>query len=252
MHKRENTMQTHLTLKSRNVKTGPIPVSTTDAASCPVSCPFNNGGGCYAASGPLALHWRKVSEGVAGDTFAAFCDSVAALPAGQLWRHNQAGDLAGAGDSIDAQALAALVAANEGKRGFTYTHKPMTASNAQAVADANARGFAVNVSANNLQHADELAALAVAPVVSVLPIEYERRNVKGQWLETLQEYRERLATLPQTTPEGRRVVVCPATFRDDVSCASCKLCAVIKREAVVGFPAHGVQRKRASAIAAGC
>lgn len=243
-------MQTHLTIKSRNVKTGPIPVSTTTAESCPPSCPFNNGGGCYAASGPLALHWRKVSEQKAGAAFDAFCNQIAALPAGQLWRHNQAGDLVGVGDIIDNASLAQLIAANAGKRGFTYTHKPMDVSdNAAAVANANANGFAVNVSANNLQHADALADMRVGPVVSVLPIEYQRREKGGQWLETEKEYKARLRELPQTTPAGRKMTVCPATYRDNVSCATCKLCAVIDRETVVGFPAHGVQKKRASAIA---
>jgi len=242
-------MRTHLTLKSRNAKTGPIPVSTTEAASCPGSCPFNNGGGCYAASGPLALHWRKVSEKRAGEAFDIFCDQVAALPEGQLWRHNQAGDLAGQGDDIDTKALEKLVAANNGRRGFTYTHKPMTTRNAVAVSGANANGFCVNVSANNLQHADQLSDAVAAPVVSVLPIEYERGNVRGEWSETLAEYKTRLATLPQTTPAGRVVVVCPATFRDDVSCATCKLCAITSRRTVVGFPAHGALKKRASAIA---
>jgi hypothetical protein len=244
-------MFTHLTLKSRNEKTGPIPVSTTDAASCPPSCPFNNGGGCYAASGPLALHWRKVSDGRAGAAFDKFCEQVAALPAGQLWRHNQAGDLAGVGDEIDLASLAKLIKANAGKRGFTYTHKPMTPQNAAAVATANDNGFCVNVSANNLQHADALSQANVGPVVSVLPIEYERKNKRGQWLETEKEYKARLRELPQTTPAGRKLTVCPATYKDGVSCASCKLCAVIKRETVVGFPAHGVQKKRASAVAGG-
>jgi hypothetical protein len=46
-------MQVHFTLKSANVKTGPIPVSTTERASCPSDCKMKSE--CYAASGPLAL-----------------------------------------------------------------------------------------------------------------------------------------------------------------------------------------------------
>jgi hypothetical protein len=52
----------HLTLKSRNVKTGPIPVSTSTRKTCPDSCPFKNNG-CYAESGPLAIHWKAVTQG---------------------------------------------------------------------------------------------------------------------------------------------------------------------------------------------
>ncbi len=221
-------MQTHLTIKSRNVKTGPIPVSTTSAQSCPTACPFNAGGGCYAASGPLALHWSKVTSARAGQNYADFLAQIAALPDGQLWRHNQAGDLAGAGDALDIAALRRLVAANSGKRGFTYTHKPLTqADEKQAVADANANGFTVNLSANNLEHADTLADLGIGPVVAVLPAD---------------------ATENTITPNGRKVIVCPGTIRDDISCVTCELCAR-QRDAIVGFPAHGTSKRKADAVA---
>jgi hypothetical protein len=223
-------MQTHLTLVSRNVKTGPIPVSTTSAESCPASCPFNNANGCYAASGPLALHWRKVTNGLSGDSYGAFLDKVSRLMKGQLWRHNQAGDLIGEGDSLDVQALALLVKANKGKRGFTYTHKPL-ASQAErdAIRDANKGGFTVNLSGNTLDHADTLADMGIAPVVVVLPHD---------------------ATSNTVTPKGRKVVVCPATQRDDISCASCGLCQK-QRDSIVGFPAHGTSKRKADLIAQG-
>lgn len=224
-------MFVHLTPVSRNVKTGPIPVSTTSAESCPSACPFNNAnkGGCYAESGPLAIHWRKVTQGKAGDSFGLFLDKIAALPKGQLWRHNQAGDLIGQGDSLDIQALSLLVKANKGKRGFTYTHKPLaTESERQAIAQANKEGFTINLSGNNPAHADTLADMGIGPVVTVLPADVTENT---------------------TTPAGRKIVVCPATQRDDVSCATCKLCAVSTREVIVGFPAHGTSKRKASAIA---
>lgn len=218
-----------LTLESRNAKTGKIPVSTTTALTCPLSCPFNtaNEGGCYASGGPLRIQWGKVTDGKAGMGWAAFCEAVAKLPEGQLWRHNQAGDLPGMGDEIDTGALLQLVMANTGKRGFTYTHKPMTPVNAHAVKQANDAGFTINLSANNLAHADELADLGIAPVVTVLPASQ---------------------TTNTTTPKGRKVVVCPATIRDDVNCKNCGLCARL-RDAIIGFPAHGAAHRKANAIA---
>lgn len=224
-------MQVHLTLVSRNVKTGPIPVSTTSAESCPSACPFNNAnkGGCYAESGPLAIHWRKVTQGKAGDSYGAFLDKIARLPKGQLWRHNQAGDLMGVGNSLDIQALALLVKANKGRKGFTYTHKPLdTQAQRDAIRDANKGGFTVNLSGNNPAHADSLCDLGIAPVVTVLPADASENT---------------------TTPKGRKIVVCPATQRDDVSCATCKLCAIASRDVIVGFPAHGTSKRKASAIA---
>lgn len=206
-----------LTLKSANVKTGPIPVSITGSDSCPPSCPFS-GGGCYAKGGPLAIHWRKVTQGDRGMPWADFCESISALPNDQLWRHNAAGDLIGAGESIDPVALGQLVAANQGKRGFTYTHKTNGPANFQWIKAANQWGFTVNMSANDLRHADQLADTGAGPVVTVLPID---------------------APPKQLTPKGRTVVTCPATYRENVSCATCKLCAVSDRSTIVGFPAHG-------------
>ena len=135
----------HLTLVSRNVKTGPIPVSTTTAETCPDNCPFK-AKGCYAKGGPLAIHWRKVTEGKSGMEWDSFCWSIHRLPEGQLWRHNQAGDLPGLNDDLDTIALGQLVQANKGKRGFTYTHKPLDSEHERlAVANANRNGFTVNL-----------------------------------------------------------------------------------------------------------
>lgn len=211
-------MQVHLTLKSANAKTGPIPVSTTERDSCPTDCAMR--AGCYAASGPLALHWAAVSAGTRGTSWGQFVQAIAALPEGQLWRHNQAGDLPQAGGTIDAVKLGQLVAANQGRRGFTYTHHRDRASLAW-VKHANEWGFTVNLSANDLQDADTLADTGAGPVVVVLP-------------STQTENTE--------TPAGRKVVVCPATQRDDVSCATCQLCQR-QRSTIVGFPAHGTKKR---------
>lgn len=225
--------QVALTLVSRNAKTGPIPVSTTTFKTCPTDCPLQKNG-CYAEGGPLGMYWRKVTEGKAGGTWGDFVKAIAKLPKGTLWRHNQAGDLPSADRvHIDADAMAQLVRANKGKRGFTYTHHNVThnATNAQIVREANNSGFVVNLSANNLNHADQLADTGCGPVVVVLP-----QSVQGN--QTL------------ATPQGRKVVVCPATYRDDVSCATCGLCARL-RDAIVGFPAHGASKRKASGVANG-
>jgi hypothetical protein len=146
--------------------------------------------------------------------------TIAALPDGQLWRHNQAGDLPQAGGTVDAVKLGQLVAANAGRRGFTYSHHRDAASIAW-IRHANAWGFTVNLSANDLADADTLADHAAGPVVVVLPS---------------------TTTQNTTTPAGRAVVICPATQRDDVSCATCQLCQR-QRAAIVGFPAHGTRKR---------
>jgi hypothetical protein len=240
--------QVALTLKSRNEKTGPIPVSTTSRETCALACPLF-GAGCYADGGPLGMYWRKVTQGEFGSDWGAFVGQIAALPEGQLWRHNQAGDLPGDGAEIDAGALAALVAANAGRRGFTYTHHDVleNAANRAAVAAANAGGFTVNLSGNNPAHADALAETGAGPVVVVMPSAVEgvyETDKRG----TVSWIKGRPETL--ATPAGRKVVICPATYRDDTSCADCGLCAR-ERPAIVGFPAHGASKKKASAVASG-
>lgn len=213
-------MQYHLTKVSSNRKTGPIPVSTTSNDTCPDACSLK-GNGCYAESGPLAIHWRKVSDGRSGTDLDTFYASIAALADGQLWRHNQAGDLPGKGDRIDARELAKIVKANRGRKGFTYTHKPATRANVQAISRANRAGFTINLSADTLAAADRLKALDVGPVVTVLPSD-TRENLR--------------------TPAGNLVVVCPSETHD-IPCSDCKLCQWSAREVIIGFPAHGSRKK---------
>jgi len=113
-------MKYHYIAKSANSKTGPIPVTYSQRETCPQSCPHYRAD-CYAEDYYTRMSWDKVAE--RGGTLAQLCESVASLPAGQLWRFNVAGDLPGAGEYVDAAALGEIVAANAGRRGFTYTHK---------------------------------------------------------------------------------------------------------------------------------
>jgi hypothetical protein len=152
---------------------------------------------------------------------------IAGLPAGQLYRHNQAGDLPGLGERIDGVALRKITKANTGRRGFTYTHKYGARGNLKLIKAANDAGFVVNLSANSPHHADELADTGAGPVVCVL---------------------DQATTKNTITPAGRKIVVCPATVRDDVTCSTCGLCARSSRSIIIGFPAHGTSKRKASAI----
>lgn len=242
-----------ITEKSRNAKTGPIMTVTSQSSTCPDACPLKTKG-CYAKYGPLGMQWRK-HDATGTKGLDKLIDAIK-TQAGKLWRFNVAGDLPGEGDAIDCSDLYDIALANQeaGARGFTYTHKPVletlydgphwlatgerkvvrngtnhatAMANRSAIEAANRRGFTINLSANDLTNADELADLGIAPVVTLLPAD--------QLTNT-------------TTPGGRKVVVCPAVIRDDVSCATCGLCQR-QREAIVGFPAHGAAAKTVSGIA---
>jgi hypothetical protein len=227
-------MYVHLTLKSSNAKTGPIPVSTSSRDTCPDSCNLKKNG-CYADSGPLALHWDKVTREERGTDWNTFCATIASLPAGQFWRHNQAGDLPiTPNGKIDTKLMAQLINANKGKNGFTYTHHDMSsAKNRLIVQTANNGGFTVNLSAESLSHADQLADLNIGPVVTIIDDKVSLLDGKPVHIFS--------------TPKGRTVVTCPATYKDNVSCATCQLCGK-QRDVIVAFPVHGTGKAKARKV----
>jgi len=165
-----------------------------------------------------------VTSGKRGKAFNEFLLDILALPVDQLWRHNEAGDLPGKGDCIDPEKLVQLVTANHGKRGFTYTHKPVlnNSENSEAVKQSNENGFTVNLSADSLEEADQLKELGIAPVVVVLPEDQSK---------------------PLETPAGNRVAICPNFLKRGITCSTCQLCQKATRKAMIGFPLHGSGKK---------
>lgn len=215
-------MRYSFTKVSGNSKTGPMPVTLTEKASCPDSCPLKNNG-CYASAGRLNIHWNKGMK----LSLSQLTANIAALPPGKLWRHNVAGDFILENERIDRRAMVQIVKANTGRKGFGYTHaQPQVGSNATLIKYANQNGFALNLSADSLVEADKLAALNIAPVVTILPA--------GQTENT-------------TTPAGRKVVVCPNYKNPNIQCIDCGLCQK-QRSAIVGFPAHGIQLTKVNAV----
>jgi len=221
-------MRFHLTLRSSNSKTGPIPVSTSPEQTCPPSCPLKNKG-CYADGGPLRIHWKKVSSGERGVSYQDFLQEIRNLPTGQLWRHNQCGDFISSSanpEQIQAPALGMLMDANKGKRGFTYTHYNVLGTSEEAeynrniIQIANSGGFTVNLSADNIYDADKMQALKIAPVTVMLPSDASSKTY---------------------TPNGNLVIVCPVANNKLPSCLKCGLCAK-QRKAIIGFPAHGAKK----------
>ena len=220
----------HFTRKSANVKTGPIPVSTSSSATCPATCPFK-GNGCYAESGPLALHWRKVTAGNRGETAKEFFTQIQELPDGQLWRHNQAGDLPHTLGRISRRFIKSIVAANAGRRGFTYTHHDSTkGENLALIRYANRNGFRVNVSTETEAAADAAVAAGLPAVIAVPSSE-----TRTHW----------------RTPAGNVVTVCPAQRDGEqwegVSCSNCELCQSRNVKQVIAFLAHGASKRKADA-----
>jgi len=225
-----SALRFHLTLRSANRKVGEIPVSTASRLTCSPSCPFLNNG-CYADGGPLAIHWAAVTRGERGEPLPRFLANIASLPAGQLWRAHQAGDLPHTAGRISRRFMRGIIAANKGRRGFTYTHHDLSkGENLSLVRQANRQGFRVNVSTESEPAAD-CAIASGLPAVITVPSTEDRVT----W----------------HTPAGNTVLVCPAQRSDTLTCADCQLChSRDVRRVVIAFKAHGRSyRKVESAIA---
>ena len=93
-----------------------------------------------------------------------------------------------------------------------FTHKHKYKKNIELIKKANENGFTINLSANNLEHADELAKhnLPVAVIVD------EHTTA---------------------TPDGRPVAMCLSQTKG-LTCKQCKLCSVNTRKTIVGFLKH--------------
>lgn len=231
-----------ITKRSHNKVTGPIMVTTSPRRTCPQECPFRKTATsptaslCYAEHGFLGgFLWSTLDKLPVGGSIKKgqikihsledLLSTVSQLPENTLWRHNQAGDLPTKDNlNIDNQELTELVAANDNRRGFTYTHFDVIKSqtNRKIVRDANKKGFTINLSANDVARADKLMDTKCAPVTVVL------ESGQTQNLET---------------PNGHKVVICPAQTRRNVTCSSCALCAK-QRDFIIGFPASGPKKQK--------
>lgn len=219
----------HLTKKSSNKKTGPIAVSTTSRDSCSPSCPLF-GNGCYAETGPLKLHWDKVSDGPwaekpRGTDIETFIRELKTLPEGSCLRHNQAGDLPHFNGSINAHALGLIAnaCAERKLKAWTYTHHDIEHyGNRELIKASPSMGMVVNVSAHSQAHAIDVYRQGM-PAVCIVP----KDTQVNTWCT-----------------DSVRFVVCPAQTKQNLTCAECKLCANADRTCVVAFKAHGTQAKK--------
>ena len=204
--------------QSSNMKTGPIPVTYSQRETCPPSCPHYLDD-CYAEGFHTRMTWDKIPD--RGVELAALLRFIEAMPEGQIWRHNVAGDISGEGEAVDAVELGQIVAANRGRKGFTYTHKK-SADAIKWARHSTEWGFTINLSADDAGEADELAAHGL-PVVCIVPMDTPKHT---------------------TTPEGRQILVCPAQTVDYMTCAICGLCQRADRRQIIGFRAHGTKARQ--------
>ena len=203
--------------KSTNQKTGAITQTYSSSNTCPTRCPFKNSG-CYAASGPCGLVWKKMQKAVTPYELKELIQNSATT---KLIRHNVAGDMAIEGTSeLNYMLVSLLAKAFEGHQAYTYTHCEINERNSDIIKMAQEKGFVINYSCENIEQVKKAIAHGVPAVMTCEQFEGTHKTI-----------------------EGIKFVKCPS-YKDGVTCATCQMCSKVRNYVVV-FEAHGTSKKKA-------
>lgn len=207
-----------LVARSSNTKTGNIPVTYLGRETCPSSCPFLLNG-CYGDGRIFALAHklaRALSLSEARAILAKRDKSAKYL------RDRVVGDLVTATGKFNIRHVRdiARLAREHALVPFGYTHAWRTMTR-QDVTDVKAAGYVLNASCETLDDVRQAIEIGMPTVI------------------TNDDVRE------GSIVDGMRVITCPAQTRDNVSCATCGLCAKPDRKVVIRFLVHGPSKVRA-------
>jgi len=224
----------HLTARSGNSKTGEIPVTYRPMSTCEPTCAFlptGDIGGCYGTGRIFAIAAKFAQATVA---YSALVERMrkGISPSARFLRDRVVGDIVTDTSDIDHNYISAIadLAREFALIPFGYTHawRRFTRDDVARVA---ATGYVMNASCET--RADIRAAIDLGMPVAIA----SDLVTEGETF---------------TRPDGTtaRIVTCPAQTRENVTCASCGLCARTNRAAIVRFQIHGMAKKRAGAAVA--
>lgn len=182
-------------------------------------------------TGPLSLHWDKVSDGSRGKGWRDHLADLATLPLFSPLRLNQSGDLPHSAGKISRRYLAALLDVIKRRKlqAWTYTHHDLAkGENASLLRRAFRSGLTINVSTETMEAADAAIAAGLPATITVPSTE-----TRSTW----------------RTPDRNLVMVCPAQRRE-TNCAECTLCHRRGKRVVIAFVAHGTRKKKADQLLA--
>ena len=201
-------------------------MTTTSKNSCPASCGMRDF--CYAASGPLAMHWAAVSDGRRSKGWREHLDDLSTLPFCSPLRLNQAGDLvASTKGRLSKAFIDGLLSVVKSRRlqAWTYTHHDHTVGdNGKLLRRANREGLRINVSTETEASADQAIKAGLPAVLAV-----SSEETRKAW----------------RTRDRNLVKVCPAQLQD-TDCSRCMLCHKRGSKVIIAFLAHGSRKNRAN------
>ncbi len=208
-------------LSAGNSKTGAMLLVRSPRSTCPDSCGLK-GNGCYAENFPLVLHWMK--QETTGIDFSSVLYAIRTLPKDSIWRLFEAGDFEPSPENpelIAASQVLSLLSANNGKRGFGYTHYPVL-PNLEPLQLMNSSGLTINASADTFEQAVTYFSLGL-PTTLLVSENFPKDK----------------------TVDGVRIVVCPnQSLKSKPTCLQCQMCAKPNRDYVIGFRAHGTKARK--------
>lgn len=219
----------HVVARSANRKTGPIPVTYRTQDTCPLDCPFLPGGefgGCYG-TGRLFASARKYSGSL--DLERAIWKVRLGMADGARYlRDRVVGDVVTPDGTLDRDYVAGIaqLATENGLLAFGYTHAWRLFTLPDLTWLRRLTGYVMNASTETI--GDVKTALLTGLPVTIVNDD-----------------------IPEGTMiAGKRVVTCPAETRQNVTCASCGLCAKRDRTAIIRFTTHGTAVAKAQAAVA--
>lgn len=213
--------------RSNNSKLGEAATTYAAQGSCPRSCVFLDGGGCYAETGQVGKFVTKPLNAAAGQANsiaiakaeARAIDAMDVIP-GRPLRLHTVGDCATDEAALIVSAAAERYERRGGGRVWTYTH------GWRDVARESWRGVSVLASCETTEQIFDARQLGYATSV------------------TVESFPSRSRYEMQGEPLGQDVIPCPAQTTPGVSCSDCGLCfdhERLRRQGLsIGFELHGI------------
>jgi hypothetical protein len=208
--------------KSGNKKIGPSSATYVAQSSCPTTCPLL-GAGCYAESGRMALHTRRLAESSASvDELAREeADAIDTLSGRLPLRIHVVGDSTTSSAARRVAASVRRYVKRHGSSAWGYTH-------AWRDVPASAwRGVSMLASCESRADVDAAHARGYRAAIVVDEHRSDKRHDR----------------------DGVDVIPCPEQTRG-ARCIDCRLCWDPPAGAVIAFAAHGARAKTVRATVA--